>query len=380
MMPTFEELSALKLTRTRLISLKQKYPDFFNEISVLYPNLPASEQIYHYFNPNCRCTCKVCGGSVKYINMIQGYKKYCSIACSRKDPESNEKRKQTCLEKYGCENPAQSKEIQARMEETCLKRYGVRRATESEEITNKIKQNNLKKYGVINPSSLPEVRIKVAKTNMKRYGATVPIKNPKIKQRIIETTRKKYGGMGNSSEIIKSRVYQTCLERYGCEMPGGLPEFQAKARKTKKERYGISCYTPISPISQKCFKKLDKIFYKYKTEYGDKCGEHYVRVNKHSYYLDYFVPELQLCVEFFGSTWHGNPEIYKAKDYCIPACKSITASEIWKRDKRRIDNLKSIGITTIIIWDTEYKKCQEFDDLKKLLFDKLSEHNIYIKS
>ena len=52
-----------------------------------------------------------------------------------------EKTKQTCIEKYGCENPIQNKEIRE-----------------------KIKQTNIKKYGVDNPTKNKEIRLKAAKS------------------------------------------------------------------------------------------------------------------------------------------------------------------------------------------------------------------------
>jgi len=38
--------------------------------------------------------------------------------------KSNEKRKKTCLEKYGEEYPSQLEEIRNKMKQTCLQRYG----------------------------------------------------------------------------------------------------------------------------------------------------------------------------------------------------------------------------------------------------------------
>lgn len=79
--------------------------------------------------------CIICGKEFK------GQGKVCSIECrSKKTRETNlkrygghpnsskeiqNKRKKTCLEKYGVDHPLKSKEIQNEIQKTCLKRYGV---------------------------------------------------------------------------------------------------------------------------------------------------------------------------------------------------------------------------------------------------------------
>jgi predicted RNA-binding Zn-ribbon protein involved in translation (DUF1610 family) len=52
-----------------------------------------------------------------------------------------EKRRQTCLKKYGVDNPAKSKEIQQKIESTCLQRYGVKAPAQNPEIFKKCFKN-----------------------------------------------------------------------------------------------------------------------------------------------------------------------------------------------------------------------------------------------
>ena len=75
------------------------------------------------------------------------------------------------------------------------------------------------------------------------------------------------------------------------------------------------------------------------------------------YFLDYFIPELNICIEFNGDSWHGNPNIYSENDKCHPIDKTITAKELQDKDKRRYDFLQNkYGIKTYIIWENESKK------------------------
>lgn len=118
-----------------------------------------------------------------------------------------------------------------------------------------------------------------------------------------------------------------------------------------------------SKISQECFRKLDSIFKQYKTEYASKNHEHAIFTDEiGTIYLDYYVPELKLCIEFNGDIFHGNPEIYGPEDHCFPYDKSITAGELREKDQRRYNILaKKYGITTEIIWESDYKNSEKFD-------------------
>lgn len=69
-------------------------------------------------------------------------------------------------------------------------------------------------------------------------------------------------------------------------------------------------------------------------------------------------------IEFYGDYWHANPNIFESKDIMKGG---IIAEERWNLDKKRIDNLKSLGYDTLVVWESEYedkesiiKKCIGF--------------------
>ena len=126
-----------------------------------------------------------------------------------------EKRKKTCLEKYGVESPRKTKKVQDKYKKTCLEKYGVENPLQSEEIKKKIKNTCLEKYGVEHIGYSKEAKHKAAKTNMERYGGTLK-------------------GSKETAEKIK----KTMLEKYGVEVSMQNEELQKKARKTNLERYG----------------------------------------------------------------------------------------------------------------------------------------------
>lgn len=113
---------------------------------------------------------------------------------SKRSPEeikaANEKRKKTCLAKYGVENLF--KDVQ-RIEAARFDKYQVKNISQSEDIKAKKKQAYLKHFGVENPSQSPQVLEKRKSTLMQRYGVESAFSSPIIQDKIKQTNRAKYG-------------------------------------------------------------------------------------------------------------------------------------------------------------------------------------------
>ncbi len=61
---------------------------------------------------------------------------------------------------------------------------------------------------------------------------------------------------------------------------------------------------------------------------------------------------LKIVIEYNGDMWHCNPRKYKASDY--NSAIRMTAGEKWQKDIARHKMLKSIGYTTIVIWESAW--------------------------
>ncbi|MCF0125775.1 MAG: hypothetical protein HUJ68_08505 [Clostridia bacterium] len=116
-----------------------------------------------------------------------------------------EKRKATCLKKYGTDNVSKNNDIKDKTAETCLKRYGCKsilgtekinalgqKAAHSKEAYEKRKQTCLKRYGVEHHMQNKDIQEKLKKTYKNFTGFDHPMHNPKVKQAMIE----KYGEIG----------------------------------------------------------------------------------------------------------------------------------------------------------------------------------------
>jgi len=122
-----------------------------------------------------------------------------------------------------------------------------------------------------------------------------------------------------------------------------------------------SSYTSISNVSQIFFEKLDiYLNKKFTTYFHEKNLEKKIIIDETCsiYYLDYYIDELNICIEFFGDFYHANPRIYKdSQKILIFKGKKKLVSEIWEKDSQRIENLRTFrNIKTIIVWEGDYYK------------------------
>jgi len=156
------------------------------------------------------------------------------------------------------------------------------------------------------------------------------------------------------------RNLENFVEKYGKE------EGQIRYNLFKEKTLNFQGF---SKISQEFFKKLDEYFTNYETFYHDKNKEYFINIkNENFYLLDYYIKDLNLCIEYNGSNFHADPTVYKENDIVLnfTGAPPITAKEIWEKDKNRINNLKTFrDIDTIIIWDNVYNRKNKNFDFEK---------------
>lgn len=94
--------------------------------------------------------CQYCGKQIilRNVNMNRGYPIGCTATCVMSLESVQNTFKQTCLKKYGVENPYQSDVCKAKITQTLIDRYGVTCPLHANEFKEKAKQTCLDKYGV----------------------------------------------------------------------------------------------------------------------------------------------------------------------------------------------------------------------------------------
>jgi hypothetical protein len=198
-------------------------------------NVSLSERIYYFVNSiNLPVLCD-CGKHRSFIGFKNGYRPTCG------DKECYvKKRKETCLEKYGVDNPNKSKEIQNKSKETIQSKWG-------------------KHYMLID-----EVRDKFNNTMKERHGVEWAQQSKDINEKSLESwknnpnkeeiTRKRADFIKNKSEEEKKEIdnkrKNTIIEKWGKHY---MLDFDVKNKLKKRfiENYGVDSPFKNESVSKK---------------------------------------------------------------------------------------------------------------------------------
>jgi hypothetical protein len=234
--------------------IKELNIDLWNKINSVLLDIPFKEKFYLIENlltdtPKCEC-----GNSVKFIDMINGYRKFCSRRCAYDSDSVKKSKKETCIEKWGVDNPSKAKEIKDKVKKTNITKFGHEWATKSDLIKEKIKDKFIENWGVDNPSKVKEVRDKAKLTMVEKFGVehamhSNDIKN-KVKDKFIENW-----GVDNPSKVkeVRDKAKLTMIEKFGVEHAMLNKSIQDKCKKTNIDRYGVD-----SPLKNKEIKERMK--------------------------------------------------------------------------------------------------------------------------
>ena len=155
-----------------------------------------------------KCALDGCDKPVTFIGRKRAmFAKYCCQEHSALSEETLKKRKQTNLEHWGTENVYDSSIYQQKV----LDEYGVKYHWLREDIQEKKNNTCLEKYNTLYPSQTDEVKNKMLNTTKERYGS-VGFASPEVRQKTYETERrnlklKKSKREDDAAEYIESLGY-----------------------------------------------------------------------------------------------------------------------------------------------------------------------------
>lgn len=86
--------------------------------------------------------------------------------------ETLEKRRNTCINRFGEDNPLRSEDIKEKVFATNIERYGHKVSIQNPEIRKKADDTLFNKFGVTNPSLVPEFKEKRKQTIQERFGVS----------------------------------------------------------------------------------------------------------------------------------------------------------------------------------------------------------------
>ena len=278
-------------------------------------NKKISQIIYHfknkiYFEVKCFC----CENSVRYIDINNGYVKYCSNRCqskyfwknasSEKISSRSEKSKETCLIKYGVENYTKTNEYKIKSTQTNIEKYGETHHLKTESSKNKIRESIREKYGVDNISQLESIKLK---KKLKSKSKTQEEKL-EIRRKYEETCLERYGvsHLSQDSDFLEE-ILKKSFSFKSYRLPSGkvisLQGYEPEAMNYLLKNYSESdLITKNSEIES----NIGRIFY------------YDINQKKHRYFPDIYIKSENLVIEVKSDfTYNLNIQINQIKKNAI---------------------------------------------------------------
>ena len=292
-------------------------------------------------------------------------------ACSRKCSE--QKNKDTVLDKYGVENVSNSQMIKDKKIDTCMKNFGVEYPQQSNEVFQKGKDTKLKLYGDENYTNIEKAKI----TNLEKYGVEFPAMNSIIQEKMVKSSKNYYKAkiLNSYNNIIS---YNSDSYEFPCDC-GKEHTFQInyKLMWTRSTSNTILC-TICNPIS----KNISGLEIELKNFISDNYSGNILISNKKiisPLELDIYIPDLKLAFEFNGLYWHS--EVNKENNYHLnktELCEQqgIQLIHIWEDDwlyKKNI--IKSIILSKLKKTKSIYARKCEIRELNNILYRKFIDDN-----
>ena len=223
---------------------------------------------------------------------------------------SIEKRKQTWMEKYGCEHPNQSIEVQEKRKNTCLEKYGVECITQSEEFNEKVQETIIQKYGS-EEAYYRMINEKGIKTQFEKYGQHF-FQTDEFKEKSNSTLIEKYGSLENAYHEINLKIQNTCLQKYGVDnyfkseeflnsmTPEKRQEIIQHSIETKRKKNTFNTSKSEAELYKLLISKYgeDDVF----TNYQDI---RYARESGYQFKCDFYIKSEDLFIELNLHPTHG---------------------------------------------------------------------------
>lgn len=316
-------------------------------------NITSQEYYDKYIRKEGEGFCNICQKPTSFRNFHIGYSRFCCGKCVQNSEETKSKIQQTCLDRYDSKNVYASEYGKQKCRETWLENLGVENPFQSEEVKGKIKQ-----------------------TNLERYNSEYSFQSKEIKDKIKNTKEERYGN-SNYNNVEKAR--KTNITRYGVDCIlkredvvklKNSEENKRKQYNTKKKNNTFN----TSKIEKELELRLKEIFPDLKTQYKSEI---------YPFHCDYYIPELDLYIEYNGTWTHGfhffdknnqedlnKLEEWKSKNtkYYNSAIKTWTQRDILKLETAIKNHLN------YVVWFNQ-EQAYEWVKLYNINRDKAKEEN-----
>ena len=285
--------------------------------------------------------------------------------------ESSDRRKKTCLDKYGVDHINKSKEVRKGTKQTCLEKYGVEYSLQSKEVIEKRIATCLEKYGETTNLKTELNKEKVRKTCLEKYGFENASKNKDIIEKRKDTCVIRYGETNpNKNRTVKTKANETVRKKYDIKVRESLltNNYELMENYTKGKAYdendNFITWTKYDIKHLTCghiFKNdlhdIDNIkcgqCYPYQSSGELRLKQIVVELTSEEILtnsrgglipfkeIDIFIPSLNIALEYNGGYWHSmvHKSIYKnyhknKTEQCLK--KDIRLYHVWEYSNENI--------------------------------------------
>jgi len=347
-----------------------------DELSKLFPNVTSDNaKLWLYLNSYTELTivCPRSGRNRSFQGFSKGVLKFCgnqtTCVCNAKNSQQKrqekttiqknaiqKKRKQTNVDKYGCEFASQHPDIKQAAANTCLQRYGTISPTQNSDILAKGRNTCFQNHGVEYPQQNKHVLNKTQETFLEKYSVSRPAQNNTIREKMKTTMLQRYGVEHNmqiehvhQQAIIKSKA--TKFDSFIHHRQGFTPLFD-------KDYYSTSTSKTLLPWKcNQCDNQFEqhiiqgRIFCPDCNPSNESWGETFIRnlLQSHAipfeqnirsiikpYELDFYMQDLNLAIEFNGIYWHSHNILgdknYHQKKYKMCKDQDIKLIQIFEHE------------------------------------------------
>jgi hypothetical protein len=292
-------------------------------------------------------TCQTCGNVTQVAWQKRNKQRFCSKTCAANNPEVKEKNRRGVAK-------------------TFLEKYGGHAMTVDSTKQN-FKNSMMKKYGKPAALQVKVLHDRAKKTNMERYGVeSVLQKESEIRKQIVDGWISKYGvdNPGKSDEII-SRRSKVKKENHFLELSEIFEKENLEWNVSAKDYNGYHFSKKYQFRCKKCSNTFESNVYVPNNVYCELCHPERKEtaeqsllnflvneldgktINRHDRSilrgkeLDFYIPELNLAIEYNGLYWHREgPKV--SKNYHL----------------EKTNKCNEMGIRLIHIFETEWLHSQ----------------------
>ena len=314
-----------------------------------------NESLFRIFNNiDIRPVCPICGGKLQfYGRKKKPYNTHCSISCAAIDTAKRTYKER--VEKYGCfiniEKAVQTRKNREhykdenKKKQTCLERYG----NENYVNVEKRKKTCLEKYGVEEYLVSKDCNDK----RIKKFGVNNYRKTEECKQKVSKYLRE------HKDELTKKKK-ETCLKHFGVENPFNIPKYREYVCSEEAKQKGFETKRKNGTFNTS---RSEEESYKLLLEKYPDVIRQYI-CDRYPFNCDFYIPSKDIFIECQYGWTHGYHPYNKNDD------NDIKLLEHWKSKNTTYYNN---AINTWTIRDVNKRSVAKKNNLNYLEFWNINE-------